>query len=244
MNCEQVEELIGAYALDALPRDEMLGVREHLASCPEQAAKAAELRLVAASLQLDVEEMAPPPALRNRIVGAVARSGSASPALEPSAREPIAFGQRYRERTPFWTRPALAFGALAAGLAIAVAGLLAWNLEVRGGDSAAGVTAVRPLMQGTGATAGYVVVFDDAEAAIVGEALPRLDPSQAYQLWSLDELGIASSLGLMRYDASGVAVATVSLHEGAAGTDRVAITIEPAAGSEQPTSAPLYVADL
>ncbi|NDP42625.1 MAG: zf-HC2 domain-containing protein, partial [Aromatoleum sp.] len=37
MNCNEAGELIGAYALDALPADEADATRAHIAGCPTHA---------------------------------------------------------------------------------------------------------------------------------------------------------------------------------------------------------------
>lgn len=136
----------------------------------------------------------------------------------------------------------MTFGAIAATLAIAVAGMLAWNISLRNESGGAAISVVRPLQQDSGATAGYIVLFDDGEATVVSDAMPRLDASQSYQLWSLSDTGEATSLGLIQYVDGGSASADVSFD--AARTQRIAITIEPAGGSEQPTTQPLYIADL
>lgn len=245
MNCEQAEELMGAYALDALPEAEMAAVRAHLATCPEHAAAAAELRAVAVTLGETADEMAPPSGLRARIAAAVSGSGTAVGTTVTD--RPVEMRSQVDARQSsrrFGGLSAPEWGAIAAVLAIAVAGLLAWNIALRNGESGADtrVQAVTPLQQDTGATAGFVVVFDDSTAAVVGNAMPRLDTSQAYQLWSLDELGRPTSLGLMTYDDRGVANASVTFDGG--DTTQIAVTVEPAGGSEQPTSPPLYVADL
>lgn len=245
MNCEQAEELIGAYALDALPSDEMAAVRAHLPTCPEHAAAAAELRAVAVALGETADAMAPPPDLRARVAAAV---GASEPAAGTTViKRPVEMQSRtapHQASRRFAGLSAPTWGAIAAVLAVAVAGLLAWNIALRNGDSGsnARVQAVTTLEQETGAAAGHVVVFDDGTATVVGNAMPRLDTTQAYQLWSLDELGQPTSLGLMEYDDRGVANATVTLDDG--NTTQVAVTIEPAGGSEQPTSPPLYIAEL
>ena len=245
MNCEQASELIGAYALDALPVEEMASVRAHLATCPEHTAAAAELRAVAVTLGETAEEMTPPPGLRVRIAAAVGESETT--AGTTVIDRPIEVRPRSETRQPsqrFGGLSAPAWGAIAAVLAIAVAGLLAWNIALQNGDSGSDVRVqvVTPLQQDTGATAGFIVVFDDSTAAVVGNAMPRLDTAQAYQLWSLDELGQPTSLGLMTYDDRGVANARITFDGGE--TTQIAVTVEPAGGSEQPTSPPLYVANL
>ena len=50
MNCEQAEELLGAYAVDALPDDEAARFREHIATCVDHAARAGEMRAAASQL--------------------------------------------------------------------------------------------------------------------------------------------------------------------------------------------------
>ena len=198
------------------------------------------MRAVAALLHDAAEPMTPPAGLRDRVTGAISATPQRSQpssltdyqsmrapqaASKPGARRPVQYG----------------WGAIAAALLIAVAGLLTWNINLQSnGGSSPDVLAVRPLTQDTGATAGYLVIFDGDNASVVGEALPRLDASQVYQLWALSSDGAATSLGLMHYDDEGVPNANVTLE----GSDvsAVAITIEPAGGSEQPTSAPLYTA--
>jgi anti-sigma-K factor RskA len=246
MNCDQAEELLGAYALDALPEGEAAEMRAHLRTCETHAAKARELVAVASQLHTTVEPATPPAALGNRIAAAVAatpQGGTISSPTRTLSHEPARLEERrIRTANRLQWRPAFAFGALAAALAIAVAGLLAWNINLRNDSGSADVFAVRPLAQDTGATAGYVVLYDDGSAAVIGESLPRLDASQTYQLWSLSPEGEATSLGLMDYDDAGVA--TSSVDDIAAGSTAVAITIEPAGRSDQPTSAPLYIAEL
>lgn len=240
MNCEQAEELLGAYALDALPAEEAASFRAHIANCPDHAARAAELRATASTLAATVDDVAPPPRLRARIADAVAATAEA-PAPAPSRL--VDLDSRRAPSSRFAGLAAPAWGAIAAVLAIAVAGLIAWNVALQGGSTSdARVQAVTMLQQDTGATAGFVVVFDDGSASVVADALPRLDTAQVYQLWSLDESGQATSLGLMQYDDRGVANADITLDGD--NTRTVAITIEPAGGSDQPTTAPLYLAEI
>jgi anti-sigma-K factor RskA len=234
MNCEQAEELLGAYALDALPVDEMAAVRAHLSSCAEHAAKAHELRAVALTLADATDPIAPPAALRSSIAAAVAAE-TATPSRPATTPASLA-ARRERKR---WFAPSPTWGAIAAVLVIAVIGLAAWNIALRSDSSSPEVFAVRALEQDSGAVGGYAVMFDDGTMAVYGSALPRLDVSQQYQLWSLSEDGEPTSLGLMDYNDAGTAVANVALD--LANTAAVAITIEPAGGSEQPSGPPVYV---
>lgn len=240
MNCEQAEELLGAYALRALPDDEQAAMQAHLTTCPQHAVKAEELRAVAATLHGAVEPMTPPAGLRSRITDAIAAT--------PQRNQPSSLTDYQRQRPPLTASKAITgrpvqyvWGAIAASLLIAVAGLLAWNITLQGDNGSPDVLAVHQLKQDSGATAGYVVLFDDHAASVVGESLPRLDASRVYQLWALSSDGKATSLGLMHYDDKGIPIAKASL--GSGDVAAVAITIEPAGGSDQPTSAPLYTAE-
>jgi anti-sigma-K factor RskA len=231
MNREQAEELLGAYALDALHEAEAAELRAYLATDAEMAGRARELRAVASALALEPETVTPPAALRSRIIGAV--SGA-----DAKAEEPVALEER-RVTRDRWRGPAIAFGALAAALAIVAAGLLAWNVSLRNENASQTVTAIAPLQQDTGATAGFAVMFEDGQMSVVGDAFPLLDASQTYQLWSISESGEASSLGLMPA-VDGVPRTKVEFDRDDA--IQIAVTVEPAGGSDQPTTEPLYTA--
>ncbi len=75
MNCEQLEELAGAYALGALPSVEATKVAAHLESC-DRHAELPERQSVAASLALAAEEVAPPPTLKSRLMAAIEAEGA------------------------------------------------------------------------------------------------------------------------------------------------------------------------
>ena len=68
MTCAEAEELLGAYALEALPEDDMLRVQQHLLTCAEHRLSAAELRRTTLMLPLTVEDREPSTELRTRIV--------------------------------------------------------------------------------------------------------------------------------------------------------------------------------
>ena len=73
MNCDEAEDLLGAYALDALPADDAASMRAHLDGCAEHAAKAAELRAVALRMHELAEPIEAPVRLRGRVLDAMAR---------------------------------------------------------------------------------------------------------------------------------------------------------------------------
>ena len=250
MNCNEAEVLLGAYALDALTADEAAAMRAHLSGCPRHASAAAELRGVAAGLPALAGPMDAPPALRGRILDAIAQTPQA-------ARPPIADAHagtvlpmpRERAHGPMQRslRPAYAWAGLAAAV---IFGLLAWNIvllsgggsESEGDRLAARATSITALRANGVEGSGTVFYFAEAaQAVIIAEDVPALAQDQTYQLWAI-EGGEPRSLGLMRPDATGVGTMVVPYDADAA--DALAITVEPAGGSDAPTTAPVFLAEV
>jgi anti-sigma-K factor RskA len=204
------------------------------------AEQARELRALASRLPALADAAMPSDALRKRVMDAVA----ASP--RRPARTPIAMPRSRVQWRPSWNslRPL----ALAAAVVIALGGLFAWNVSLRGdGDSdlarlASRATLATPLQAHDAQGTGTVLYFEDDEKAVVlGSGMPRPAAGKTYQLWAIDG-GRAVSLGVAEPDDDGRMSAVVS-YDAAAATS-IAITIEPAGGSEQPTTDPVYTAEV
>src|ERR1700730_12143450 len=131
MNCEEIEELAGAYALGALPEAQRAAAAAHLASCgrhPEMRG----LQGVAERLALAAEEMEPPPTLKSWLMEAIQADRRAS---ESASSVPIsAQGSLFNTIRAWFASPRFGYG-MSAALAIAVVGLLAWNISLQGGSS-------------------------------------------------------------------------------------------------------------
>jgi anti-sigma-K factor RskA len=242
MNCSEAEELIGAYALDALPSDEAAALRAHIAGCPDHASKAAELRAVASTLAGAPDPVPPPARLRERVFAAVAQT----PQEAPASRVPLSIdgARRTGGRAPWRSvRPLQAWAALAAAV---IAGLLVWNVALQAGDDGARFDATRATsattLQAHGAAgSGTALYFADEDAVVlVADGIDQLDSTRTYQLWALTS-DRPVSLGIMRPDADGHMASVAKLDAGATG---IAITVEPAGGSVQPTTEPVFTAEL
>jgi anti-sigma-K factor RskA len=248
VNCEEAEELLGAYALNALPESEASSMRAHLVSCADHAARVAELRAVTLELPALADPIAAPPGLRARVLGAIeqeSRQGSTTPRSisDAPARRSEA---RVQWRPSNIRNVSTAWGAIAAALVITVGGLLAWNLVLqnRSGASverlASRATTVATLKQTSGGAGGTVVYFgDDKKALVVSGALTSLDSTKTYQIWAVGGAQPAS-IGMMNAGPGGTISAVVPFDASRTGT--LAITIEPAGGSAQPTTAPILTA--
>lgn len=174
------------------------------------------------------------------------RPSTAAPASIDAARE------RRARRSPL-----LAVLAAAAVLAIVVLG--GWNVLLQqqgaeadrriallaGAVAAAGQpgAAVIP-MSGTDVAAGAsgYAVFPPADAGyIVLTGLPSVADDQTWQAWTLAG-GQPASAGLMSVGSDGLAV--LEGVERIPGTEVVALTVEPAGGSDGPTTTPVVVGQL
>jgi hypothetical protein len=239
----EIEDLLGAYALDAVDATEATIVEEHLESCPRCRAEVSEHREVAA--MLGNSGGAAPEGLWDRIAGSLEET-------PPPLRMPVA------PVTPFRTRAdrdrrgvsARAVAALAVAAALLIGflgaqvvrqerlvddlrGTLNEDVALRGANLAladpdARTTYLENAELGMTATA---VVLPDGTGYLLAQELPELDESEAYQLWGVAGETVVS-LGVLGADPAEVVPFMAS-----GALDALAITEEVAGGvpvSEQP----------
>lgn len=255
MNCNQADELLGAYALDALPAGEAADMRAHLAGCPRHRAVAAELRATAGALPALADGADAPPALRARVLDAIAATPqdraddvTAPVALESRRSAPSPAETRARLQ---WAPSRTQWGAMAAAIVVLVGALVAWNLVLMNRSDkgtaerfASASPVIRQLdARGVQGSATLVYFGDESRAVVMLEGADHLDVGgRTYQMWTLASDGKPTSAGLLQPDLSGNGIAVVSVD--AAAVDAFAITIEPRGGSPAPTSDPVFVAEI
>lgn len=230
MNCEELEELAGAYAFGALPDAQRAAVAAHLASC-DRHPEMRELEAVVASLALAAEEMEPPLALKSRLMEAIQadRRATQSATGTPTPVE----GRLFETIRSWFASPRLGY-RMSAALAVAVVGLLAWNITLQSGSSDTVVVNI------SGSATGHVIYLrDDGLAVVDVRGLPALPSGKVYEVWSMSS-GKATRLGLLNTTASGEASASLPFND--SGVDLVAVTEEQAPGVDQPTTSPVFSA--
>ena len=252
MNNERFEDLKDAYVLDALPEEERRSFEEFLAAHPERQAEIDELSAVAGLLAFSPEEQEPTPELRERIMEVV--EAEAAPRYERR-------GSVFAGLAGYLGARGLAFGAAA----LLIIGLLSWNvllqnqvddlqgqvqnsqsqvedLQAQVRDAQAQQTQTVQL-SGTWADQGAnaeVASISDDRIVLVADNLPSVPEGQTCQIWVIKG-DVPESSGLFQPGAEETAAPiTTSIKEG----DTIAVTVEPAGGSEQPTSDPVLSADL
>lgn len=241
---EDLHTLAGAYALDALPEDDRTLFEGHLARCEACAQEVRGLR--EATAQLGVMVAAPAPAhLRARTLARIAQVRQVPPVVSDLETE--------RAAPPARRRPRFAFAVAAACLVVALAsGIFAIraqqdldsarsaNLAVASVLSAPDARTVTGTAQ-SGGTATVVVSRSSGRIVFASSGLRRLPDSKTYELWLMSPQS-ARPAGLLRPDAAGQTrpVVAGALRD----ADRVGLTVEPAAGSRQPTTTPFLVLTL
>jgi anti-sigma-K factor RskA len=249
MSHHEIEELLGAYALDAVDVDEARTVEVHLADCPRCRAEVEAHREVAALLSSGTTT-AVPDGVWDRIA---ADLGDTPPPVPIE----VASGTRRAERTVRTDRrdgPGRLLLGLAAAAVVVIIALMGAVLvnqrndlddlqgEVAAAQNDAALTALvgdpatRVVDLEGDATQARAFVGQDGQSVLVADGLPTLDGNRTYQLWGLPEGSEDMvSLGLLGEDPNESEFRVESE------ITTLAITDEPSGGSPEPTADPLVV---
>ncbi|MGW0580974.1 anti-sigma factor [Streptomyces sp. NPDC002920] len=235
---------VGAYVLHALPPAEEAAFENHLAGCDQCRREVAELRETAARLGGSAEDVPVTSQARARTLQAVAHTRQ-----DGVRRRPRTSGHRVLRL------------ALAASIAAAAAlgGIAVWQhgraddardqatlAEQRAWAANSAITDVLTAPDATvhtgelagGTTAAVVVSRARARAVFAAHGLPALAEGKVYELWYTAEEGDLRPAGLLPGAAQGESRVLKGSPADAVG---VGITVEPAGGSEQPTTEPLGI---
>lgn len=233
----EIHLLTGARALDALDAAEARSFDAHLADCPTCAEEYRSLVETAAVLG-SAEAASAPRALRRRILQDVSHTRQLRPEVTS-----------LQGRRPVWRRPVTWLAAAAAAAVIATG----TTLVVTGSDRTRSVAELQECVASapdmvnttpTVGTGGDIRWAVSCRAAVV--QLPEMGTLPAgfdFQIWRVDATG-AHSLGTAKKSADGSiapSVITVPMSD----TDQeIAVTREPAGGSAQPTTEPIWKVEL
>jgi anti-sigma-K factor RskA len=237
MTDNPARELLGAWALDAVDDVERAAVERAIREDAELAEEARALRETAALLAAG-EAAAPPADVREKVLTTIAQTGQEDPV--PRARpdragaSPTARGGHRRSR---WIAAAaiLLAAAIPTGLAVQQA-QRAQRAEEQVTSLAEALArpdteVLRAEVEGGGRA---VAVITDDDTIFTAQDLPALTDDRAYQLWVIDQ-GSPSSAGVLAAHEGSVSAEVDQLPDGAV----LALTIEPAGGSTQPTTTPI-----
>jgi hypothetical protein len=229
MTHEEIQDLLGAYALDAVEPDEARAVDDHLRECARCRAEVAEHREAAAFLAHAGEDA--PAALWDRIASTIDDTAPA---------DVVPLAPRLGPQGGSWTRRRSLPAAIVGIAAAAVIGVLGFQLREQDRRMDEMEAAVRVpegrVVELTGDAGSVPVVMDGDRAWLLGGALDDLPDGRTYQLWGLagDELVsvavLGSDPGTIAFDADGYAL--------------LAITEEDAPGVVQSANDPVAAGEL
>lgn len=247
----EVRDLLPAYALDALDDAERRAVERLLAADADARRELDEYRDVVAAFAV---ESAPPPGLRDAVLARVAASagsdagpdGALRAATETSAGEgtgdgvvvDLAAARRARRRR--WTGLA---AAVAAVVAVAVPTTVAVRATQEQSRLQAQSDAIAEMLADPDATILRGDVAGGGQASVLAAGddmyfrasdLPDAGDDRDYQLWVVEADGAVVSAGVL--DVHDGRTSRLVQDEPGVG---MAVTVEPAGGSEQPTADPV-----
>jgi anti-sigma-K factor RskA len=213
MDTESIHDLSGAYALDGLDDDERRAFEDHLAGCERCREEVAAYSVAAESLAYGAGPAEPPPVLRDRILVAA------------RAERPNVVPLR-----PRWAYPVAAVAAVAACVAI---GLGIWNVSLHNRLSNPQALQTVPVA----GTPGSLVVGSNGSAALVLYRLDSAPAGKTYQAWVINGKKAPVAAGLFRGGGTTFVPLASKVRTGSV----VAVTVEPAGGSDAPTTKPFVV---
>lgn len=244
MTHAEMQELLGAYALDAVEPDEAQAIEEHLRTCPRCQAEVEAHRDTASWL---AHSGAPAPdGVWDKI------AGNLEDTPPPIARV-LPWEPRDARRSRSRQRPAITWIAGVAAALVLVLGLVAVNQQRRidktDSETALELAYARALrdpgarqvnlQSPDGSVGGTVraVVLPDGEGYLAADVLDDIGKTRTYQLWGINDERVVS-LGVLGSDPG-----LVGFH--AAGDVRtLAITNEVAGGVVQSVNQPVVAGRL
>ena len=254
---EEIAELLGAYALDAVDDHERDAIDAHLPTCPRCTAEVADHREVAAMM---AHSGAPAPdGLWSRIVESLEE---APPAMSLAVHAPappilpeVASLDRRRDERRARSRRWLPAGAAAAAAVLVlgiVAGVTIGADGSRSSDAPVAAASLEDIARVVlndpearkvsfasedGELAASAAIDDEGSGFLLGQSLPALDESETYQLWGVSE-NVVSSLGGL-----GASPRVVAFHVDDS-IESLVITREVAGGVPSSVNGPLLAGEI
>jgi anti-sigma-K factor RskA len=235
----ELHVLVGAYALDALEDREQVAFEAHLDGCLPCAAELDGFRATVERLGSAVA-LPPAPELRAKLLESVSRTPQERPGVAT-----LAAPTSWRQRAPVLVAAASLLATVGAVGAYIVEHDRASDLQIADKQKAA-VLAAADATPTTSRVDGATLRVWSSEsmdrAVVVMSGAPALQPTQSYQLWTVEAGEAPHSFAVMGPDdlSASTSVLVPELED----ATTIAVTVEPEGGSERPTSEPVLSVDV
>jgi anti-sigma-K factor RskA len=246
--------LVGAYALDALPETERASFERHLLGCEQCRDDTRVLRETTARLGTATAVL-PPPELREQVIRYALMTRQAPPALigpQDRRRTGRSAGWLAVGHRRLWSALAAAVVVVALVVTSVALGLHLSSMQHRLSAAEQRDSAIAAVLTAkdattltahvhTGGTATVVMSHHAHALVFMAKGLADLPPSKAYELWLMGPAG-PTPAGMLPPGHHGMTGPMV-VGQLAPG-EQLALTIGPAGGSRNPTSAPIVLVAL
>ncbi len=238
---EELEGSVAALVLGALEAEEAESVRLHIEGCASCQQAVTRMRRAAAALPLEVEEISPPPRLRERVFVAAAGARASTMPTAPARKKVTPAPGRWKPARTIRLGFLPAFAVAATVLLALLIGLYAGNLLGRNSVPPVSSQVARFTLVGHGPLSGargtVIDLKTDAVALVDFHGLPALDKGKVYELWLITPGGHPDSAAVFVPDSNGGKVVLVNLP--LKGYAQMAVTAEDGPdGAIAPTQAP------
>jgi len=246
---DDVRALLGAYAVDAVDADERRAVESLVAVDADAARELADLQAVAARLGAAIDAE-PPAGARAAVLAAVRATPQESPVpsappvplapTSPTSSTSSTSSARGRRGGARWWALAAAVAIGAAVPATLLVQQVQHTRQVQAEQQQVADLLTDPsavlVHQDVPGDGAVTAILTDHRAVFTATQMPPPDDGSVYQLWVVRD-GQPHSAGVMTSDDGTVRQFADDFAPG----DVLAVTVEPAGGSEQPTSDPIMV---
>lgn len=234
---ERLHDEAAAWVLGALDNAEAAEFVRRMEASPEVRKVVADLQEAADALPFSVVPAGPPPELRDRIMAVVESEAELLHATGARADRP------YRPRTPWWRSLLRPLPVAATACVLLLAGLAAGLLIGGGGSESARTVAAQVTGGGTAnATAKVEIEADHAELVVDGMRSPG--EGHVYQVWYVHDGQSDPVPAGALFDVDSAGQGAAALPGGVDDVKSVLVSVEPAGGSEKPTTQPVIAAKL
>lgn len=234
---DRLRDEAAAWVLGALDNAEAAEFVRRMEASPEIRKEVGELQEAADALPFSVPPVGPPPELRDRIMAVVESEAELLHATGARADRP------YRARTPWWRSLLRPLPVAATACVLLLAGVAA-GLLIGGGGSDSVRTVAAQVTGGGTANASAQVEIDADHAELVVDGMQSPGAGKVYQVWYVPEGQTDPVPAGALFDVDSAGQGAAALPGGVDDVASVLVSVEPAGGSEKPTTQPVIAANL